>query len=150
MHPYRVEKLAVGAALLLSDGTRLEGRLFLAPFSPNHSGPQTVADLMAEPGPTLPFQPSDGRFLLVGKSSVAAVRVTSAAEDEAGLLVRVPARLSLTGGHELSGALLGEAGAGERASDLLNAPGEGFELEGDGCTHWVAKCHMLTLEPGDA
>ncbi len=144
--PKWVDKAATPAELLLTDGTSLAGTLYLAAASPRHSGPQTPAELLAEPEPMLPFPLADGAFVLVGKAAVAAVRVTGA-EDPSELVVALPARVSLTGGHRLHGRLLGERGAGERLSDLLNTPDAWVRLEGEGTLCWVAKRHLATVEP---
>lgn len=147
MHPYRVETCAVAAELLLIDGRRLPGRLFVAPASPGREGAQTPVERLAEPGRVVPFQGDDGRLLLVGRAGVAAIRVAPTHAEDADLLVRVPARVSLLGGHELAGELVGDAGTGTRASDLLNAAGEWIRLEDGDAVSWLAKPHLLTVEP---
>jgi hypothetical protein len=146
---YRVEKHAVDVLLALIDGTTLRGCLWLAPFSPNRAGPQTVPDLAAEPGPVLPFQRADGRFTLVGKASIASVATGGEIAEPRDLLTRMPASVALAGGHRLRGHLLAERGAGERPSDLLNTSDEWIRFEDSGCVHWIAKRHILTLEPGE-
>lgn len=143
-----VEKTAVEASLLLTDGSVLRGTLYLAPFSPRHAGLQTPGELLDEPEPLLPFRLAAGAFALVGKAAVTAVRV-SGREDSSDLLVRLPARLRLSGGHRLEGLVLGEAGAGDRLSDLLNIPDPWVRLREPEGLAWVAKRHLLTVEPAD-
>lgn len=150
INPYRVEKHSAAARLLLIDGDTLSGRLFLAPSSPSHGGSQNPAELMEEPGSVLPLRGDDGRLLLVGRAVVAAVGVAAEAGEGTDLVVRVPARVRLLGGHALDGALLGEAGMGGRASDLFNAPGEWIRFEGPDAVYWLAKRHLVVLEPRDA
>lgn len=145
-----VEKTAARAALLLADGSVLRGTLYLAPFSPRHGGAQTPAELLDECEPLLPFRRDDGSFALVGKAAVAAVRVDGPAEEYTDLLVRLPARLRLNGGHGLDGLVLGEAGAGDRLSDLLNTPDAWVRLQEPQGLAWVAKRHLLTVEPSPA
>jgi len=145
---YRVAKEALPARLLLVDGSRLEGTLFLAPRSPFHSGPQTVGELMAEGGRTLPFHDPDGRFLLVGVAGVAAVLTPARTPAEDELLDRLPVAVQLAGNHRLQGRYLAEKGAGERLSDALNADEVWFRLECLDALAWVAKDHLLTVEPG--
>jgi hypothetical protein len=144
---YRIEKEAVEVRLALSDGSAHEGRLWFAAFSPNRSGPQTVADLAAEPGVVLPFQHQGGRFLLVGKPSIASVTVEAGASEPGDLLTRIAATVVLAGGHQFRGHLLAERGAGDRPTDLLNATGDWIRLEDGGRVHWIAKRHILTVEP---
>jgi hypothetical protein len=149
MSRYRVEKRTAEAVLLLTDGSSLQGNLYLAPYSAHHTGPQNIADLMREPDPVVPFACADGRFILVGKDSVAAVRFQANDPRDSELLVRIAARMRLAGGHTVHGAILAEQGAGERASDLLNTPDPWVQVEGAGCFHWIAKRYLLILEPDE-
>lgn len=144
--PRRVPKAVAPAQLFLSDGAVLEGMLHLSPASPSHSGPQTPEELLVEAEPLFPFHLADGDFLLVGKASVAAVRVPGPAEPSE-LLVRLLVRLRLAGGHRLEGFLLGERGAGDRLSDALNTADPWVRLDGDDSSCWVAKRHLVTVEP---
>ena len=147
MNQYRVDKQALPAQLLLVDGTRLEGTLFLAAESPFHSGPQSVGELMAEGERTLPLHDPDGRFLLVGKSGVAAVLNTVPETADIDLLERIQVAVRLAGGHRLDGHYLAEKGAGARLSDALNAGDPWFRLETTDTLAWVSKDHLLTVEP---
>lgn len=140
-----VEKTAAPAALLLADGSVLRGTLYLAPFSPRHAGPQTPGELLDEPEPLLPFRLADGSFTLVGKAAVTAVRVAGS-EEPSELLVSLPARLRVSGAHILEGLVLGEAGAGDRLSDLLNTPDPWVRLQEAKGLAWIAKRHLLTVE----
>ena len=147
MSELRIEKEALSTTLLLSDGTRLPGTLFLAAQSPYHTGAQTVGELMEESERTLPYRDSEGHFLLVGKSGVATVLAVIETTDD-DLLEKIPVALRLTGGHRLIGAYLAEKGAGKRLSDALNADEPWFRLECPDVLAWVAKDHLLTVEPG--
>ncbi len=149
MNPYLVEKRAVEVRLALVDGSTLQGRLWMAFLSPNRLGPQTVADLAIEPGTVLPFRRTDGRFLLVGKASVSSITTQVEERKPEELVARIPASVVLAGGHSLKGYLLAERGAGERASDLLNTPDEWICIEETGSLHWLAKRHIVTVEPNE-
>ncbi len=142
----RVEKRPVAVELLLHGGGRLAGTVFLSAFAPARSGPQTVADLWAEPGPFVPFETGTGQFVLVGKGAVAAICHATPASEPEELLVRVPVRLVLAGDHRVAGDLLGEAGTGPRVSDLLNAASPWLRLEVEGRRCWAAKGHVVTAE----
>lgn len=151
MNRYSVEKRAVSARVLSSDGTSREGSLFLSPFSRCHTGPQTVAEMMAERDHALPFQQADGRFVLLGKATVAAVRVPEADGKPQELLLCVRARLRVAGSHLLQGRLLAEAGAGERLTELLNTADEWICLEEEpGAVWWISKRHLIALEADEA
>ncbi|MHB8766716.1 MAG: hypothetical protein ACYDA8_20595 [Deferrisomatales bacterium] len=139
-----VEKLPLAVGLALADGSRLQGTLYLAPSSPRHSGPQTVAELMGETEPLVPFAPAGGGFVLVGRAAVAGA--DQAAGEAGDLVVRVPARLTLAGGHRVAGEVLGEAGAGSRLSDLLNTPDPWVRVSSGDRLWWVAKAHLVWVE----
>ncbi|MBE0618318.1 MAG: hypothetical protein IH608_10395 [Proteobacteria bacterium] len=141
-----VDKVATAAELLLADGTALAGKLYLAAASPRHSGFQTPGELLAETESMLPFHLAEGAFVLVGKAAVAAVRVPGVGEVSE-LLVQLPARVRLSSGHRLEGSLLGERGAGERLSDLMNTPDAWVRLEEQDSVCWVAKRYVVTVEP---
>ena len=146
MSDFRVDKVEVPARLHLADGSIAGGILYLAPMSPGRLGAQTVEDLMEEPGRVLPFRHADGRFVLVGKASVAAVALPASLGRPPGFWSPVPVRVMLTGRHEVGGALLLEEGAGKRLSDALNAPQSWIPLENEADLIWLAKGHIVTLE----
>lgn len=146
MSHLRVDKEDVGATLYLSDGSTLQGSLFLSRFSASRAGPQGVDELLAESSHSLPFATGDGRFLLVGTASVAAVEVAETDRFPEGFWIRLPATLRLAGRHHLRGALLLEEGQGRRVSDAVNAPGAWLTLDAGGRLVWVSKAHLVTLE----
>lgn len=146
MSLYRVNKDDVGVTLHLSDGSALRGSLFVAPHSSRGSGPQTVAELLAETGAALPFATSEGKFLLVGTASIAAVAVTAPERPLEGFWSRVPGSLRLTGGHVFRGSLLVEEGAGDRLSDAVRTAEPWLTLEAAHGLVWVSKAHLVTLE----
>lgn len=147
MSEYRVDKDDVGATLHLSDGSTLRGSLFLSPFSALRSGPQTVAELLSETGAALPFANADGTFLLVGAATIAAVALNDPGRSAPGFWSRVPVALRLAGGHAFRGDLLLEERAGNRLSDAVRGAEPWLTLEALHATVWVAKAHLLTLEP---
>lgn len=147
MSQYRVDKDDVGATLHLADGSTVRGSLFLSPFSPTRSGPQTVAELLAEAGAALPFATPEGKFVLVGTAAVAAVALHDAGADGERFWSRAPVSLRLAGGHAFRGALLLEEGAGHRLSDAVRAPEPWLLVEAAHALLWIAKAHLVTLEP---
>ena len=145
MSRLRVEKQAVPATFYLADGSSLEGHFFLAPFSPARRGPQTVEDLMVEPGWVLPFSAADGSFLLLGKHRVAAVAVPLRDHRPSGFWTPVPVRIRLSGPHEIEGGLLVEEGLGDRLSDFLKSSEAWLALETRDSLFWVSKDHLVSL-----
>ena len=147
MSELKVEKRAVDAQVLFTDGSQAEGCLFLAPFSRNHEGPQTIADLMLEAGQVLPFRKAGGAFVLLGTATVAAVRLKVDPPGEEGFLERVPVSIQLLGDHRVDGDFLAEQGAGDRLSSVLDSPDEWFRVERSSSCYWILKRHLVTLEP---
>ena len=147
MSRLRIDKEDVVATLYLSDGSTLHGSLFLSRFSATRAGPQGVDELLAESCHSLPFATAEGRFLLVGTPSVAAVEVSDSDRLPQGFWTRLPVNLRLAGHHHLHGALLAEEGKGGRISDAVNAPGAWLTLDAGGRLIWVSKAHLVTLEP---
>ena len=150
MSELKVEKQAVDAQVLLTDGSQIDGSLFLSPLSRSHEGPQTVLDLMEEAGQVLPFRKTDGGFTLLGTATIAAVRLAGEAGSDTEFLDRIPVQVRLQGNHQVSGNFLSEQGAGERISSVLDNPSEWFRVEQDYSCYWIIKRHLLTLEPQDA
>lgn len=146
MSDFKVDKVEVPARLHAADGSVIDGTLYLSPFSPGKLGPQTVAELMEEPGRVLPFRRGDGTFLLVGKASIAAVTLPVAEERPPGFWSAVPAAVVLSGPHSFEGAVLLEEGAGKRLSDALNAPQAWIPLERGQQLVWLSKEHLVTVE----
>lgn len=146
MSELRVKKEALSAILYLADGETLFGTLYLAPFSPAHSGSQTVEDLMAEAGSALPITSTEGSFLLVGKRAIAAIDVPLGTHRPAGFWSTVAVRVRLTGRHEIEGNLLVERGTGTRLSDFLNAPPSWLVVETGDTLVWIAKDHLVAME----
>ena len=145
MSRLRVEKQSVPATCYLADGSALEGRLFQSPCSPARAGPQTVEDLMVEPGWVLPFSAADGSFLLLGKPRVAAVAVPLRDHRPAGFWTPIPVCVRLTGPHEIAGGLLVEEGLGDRLSDFLKSSEAWLALETRDSLFWVSKDHLVSL-----
>ncbi|MBI5442495.1 MAG: hypothetical protein HY900_14930 [Deltaproteobacteria bacterium] len=143
MSLYRVEKVPARTTLLLTDGSRLSGSVFLSDFSPTRAGPQTVVDVMTDGTPLLAFETEEGLFLVVGKDHVAALETPLEASSASGFLMKVPARLRLSGGHAVEGTLLVKEGPGIRFSDALNAAEPWIALETGRSLFWVSKAHIL-------
>jgi hypothetical protein len=150
MSLYHVEKTAVEVRLLLADGSRLAGSVFLSEFSPTHSGRQSLEDLMNEPNPFLAFTTAQGRFVLVGKEHVVAVETPFDAPSVSGFWSRLSARLKLTGGHTIEGRLWTREGPGIRFSDAVTGSATWVALETGRSLFWLAKARILTAEETDA
>lgn len=147
MDSYKVEKLTVESEFLLADGSTLEGSMYLAPLASNHAGPQTIPELIAEKEIAIPLHAKDGRFILVGKTSIVAVKRARIEAERAELSRRIPVNVSLLGGHSLKGDLIVEQGAAERLSDFLNLSGDWISLQEPERLVWFSKRSLASLEP---
>ena len=79
----RVPILPLEVDFTVSDGSRLEGTVFLAPNSPRHDGPETLDEFLNAARSFLPVR-SGGSFLLLGSDSI----LVAKASPEAPLLSR--------------------------------------------------------------
>ena len=81
MSEYRIEKLRRELSVMLKDGSRLEGDVFLRPVSRHRSRPEDPADLLNDPDPFFALVRS-GEAILIAKTQVASA-VTTVDEDDA-------------------------------------------------------------------
>lgn len=81
MSEYRIDKLRREISVVMSDGSRLEGDVFLRPVSRHRSRPEDPADLLNDPDPFFALM-RNGETILVRKSRVTSA-VTTVDEDDA-------------------------------------------------------------------
>ena len=93
--PLLVEKRSQPADVFLSDGRVIEALVFVADVAQTYEGPQTVRDLMDEPGEVLPAVDSGGDFILIHKPAVSAISVLPSDQDLRGFWHESPATLRL-------------------------------------------------------
>jgi hypothetical protein len=119
---YRVEKLRRRLTIVLTDGERLEGDVFLRPLSRYRARPEEPADLLNDAEPFFAFD-HDGEAMLVAKSSVERVETTPEANDDLDVVsLGVPVRVTLTDGTVCEGSIFLESRSDRpRLLDYLNA-----------------------------
>jgi hypothetical protein len=119
---YRVEKLRRRLTIVLTDGERLEGEVFLRPLSRFRSRPEEPADLLNDKEPFFAFN-HDGSAMLVAKSSVARVETSVAADEELELSsLGVAVEVTLTDGATCAGNIFLESRSERpRLLDFLNS-----------------------------
>jgi hypothetical protein len=139
-----VEKRSHPADVFLSDGRVIEALVFVSDFAQTHGGPQTVRDLIDEPGQVVPAVDSSGEFVLIHKQAVSAVSVSPSEPDLDGYWHETPATLRLVGGHRVDGALLVEDGSGERLSDAINHAGNWIRVRSSGNLLWVRVAALVS------
>ncbi len=120
MNEYRIEKLRRPLAVVLRDGQRLEGEVFLRPVSRHRPRPEEPAELLNDPDPFFAFV-TGGQALLVAKSNVARAE-THAADDTFDLgPLGVTVELTFTDGSVCGGSIFLETPSDRpRLLDFLN------------------------------
>ena len=127
MSEYRIDKLRRELSVMLHDGSRLEGDVFLRPVSRHRSRPEDPADLLNDPDPFFALV-RNGETILISKAQVASA-VTTVDEDDAletgalGVIVEV----TLHDGSTCDGSIFMESRSDRpRLLDYLNSYRERF------------------------
>jgi hypothetical protein len=125
---FRVEKRQVQVGLFMADGVIFEGVLFLAQYTDQHSGGQTVQDLLLENDPFLPMKTTNGDFHLIRKGMISHLRCPI--ELDPGLeLVERQVRISFLGNEALQGTVrINMPEHRARLTDFINDGDEFFPL----------------------
>ncbi len=148
--PLLVEKRSQPADVFLSDGRVIEALVFVADFAQTYEGPQTVRDLMDEPGEVLPAVDSAGDFILIHKPAVSAISVLPSDQDLRGFWHESPATLRLAGGHRIDGSLLVEDGSGERLSDVINNASDWIRILHSDHLVWIRLSALVSARSPEA
>lgn len=126
MSDYRVEKLRRPLSVVLRDGQRLDGEVFLRPVSRHRSRPEEPFDLLNEADPYFAFV-REGETVLVAKTSVARAETSYETEDDIdaeslGASLGVQVEVTLHDGTVCSGSIFLESRSDRpRLLDFLNA-----------------------------
>lgn len=143
MNDYRVAKLEAPATLYLTNSRVMRGTVFLAEFSANHSGPETVLDLVRSAEPMLPMLDLSGRFVLLGRNHVVAIEVAAEFAGAQTLSSEVAAQIETSGGHTFVGDLHVPNGFGDRISDAFNGTFEWHALRSGSAVTWLSRQHIV-------
>ncbi|HKQ70730.1 MAG TPA: hypothetical protein VJT73_15395 [Polyangiaceae bacterium] len=142
MEELRVPTVALAAEILVDDGRKFAGRLFVPAASARHAGPARASEWLNEAVDFFPFLPDDARdSVILSKRQVVAVSVAADANAD-------PAALSLTtdtsvvvecGSRRLEGRLLIDMPQGQgRVLDYMNRA-ERFLTLVDGNRHHLIR-----------
>lgn len=145
-----IEKQSHPADVFLSDGRVIEAIVFMAEYAQTHGGPQTVRDLIDEPGHVVPAVDTSGEFILIHKPAVSAVSVSPSEVDLQGYWHETPATLRLAGGHRIDGSLLVDDGSGERLSDVINHARDWLRVLHAGNLIWVRLANLISARSPEA
>ena len=108
---YRIEKERFQVVVTTVDGEELVGDMFLQPYSPRRSGPESPVDVLNDDDPFFPLALDEGDTLLLAKSGVRDVVVpddlpSEAEEEYATIGVRLAnVELTLMGGDTCVGTV---------------------------------------------
>ena len=122
MSDYRIEKIRRNLTVVLTDGRRLEGEVFLRPLSKHRSRPEEPADLLNDDEPFFALMRS-GEAVLVAKESVSRAETSVPEEEEEPVLAAlgVPVEVTLIDGTVCGGSIFLETRADRpRLLDFLN------------------------------
>lgn len=139
-----VEKRSHPADVFLADGRVIEAVVFVSEYAQSHGGPQTVKDLIDEPGHVVPALDAGGEFVLIHKDAISAIAVAPSDQDLDGYWHETPVTLRLSGGHRIDGSLLVEDGSGERLSDAINHARDWIRVRSANSLVWVRVATLVS------
>ncbi|HEY0969977.1 MAG TPA: hypothetical protein VGE02_03260 [Gemmatimonadales bacterium] len=79
---YRIEKNRVPVVVFTLSGERLEGDVFLQPYTQHRHGPEEVSDLLNADEPFFPMRCSNGSIRIVARDRVVEVELLVAPPDD--------------------------------------------------------------------
>lgn len=122
MSDYRIEKVRRQLSVVLTDGSRLEGDVFLRPVSRHRSRPEEPADLLNDPEPFFALL-RNGEALLVAKANVARAETSYDHDDELEIsALGISVEVTLRDGSACTGCVFLESRADRpRLLDFLNS-----------------------------
>jgi hypothetical protein len=152
---FSIPRVSVAASLLLTDGERRAGEIYVMERVPQHSGPETPLEMLNRGEGFFPFRPAgNGSVLLVTKAHtiMLSIAADATAQDPARLSAAklVAVELTLEGGATLQGfasAELPEQHA--RVLDYLNGAGPFLTVSAGDEFHFVNRAHVLYARPED-
>jgi hypothetical protein len=126
---FRVEKLRRAVRVVLTDGRRLDGDVFLAERTRIRAEPQEPIDLLNEDAPFFPFYLSEQELLLIAKSQVTRVETAAPEGDPSADMPdgAMAVEITLIDGSTISGFVpIEKRGEQTRLLDFLNGYAKRF------------------------
>ena len=140
----RVEKHLRTVRFLMDDGAEVRATIFVAWGMDGSISPQAVVNAISDAGPVVPCEDEAGRFMLLGREAICGVAVRADdSQSFTDFVVRHPAQVSLRGGHQITGHLLGEMGLGDRFSDALRSADPWFRVEKADECYWLRTDRLI-------
>ena len=126
---FRVEKLRRAVRVVLTDGRRLDGDVFLAERTRSRAEPQEPIDLLNEAAPFFPFFLNEQEVVLVAKDQVTRVETAAPDGDPSAEMPdgAMAVEITLIDGSSISGFVpLEKRGEQTRLLDFLNGYAKRF------------------------
>ena len=145
MSIYRVAKTELPVVVFQADGSVMKGVVFLSPATYNHTGTQTLSDLLKEPGDFFPFRSDAGNFCVANKQTITHIRCENPAGDPGQQLLgsQEEVEVRFVGGEQLTGTVIIEMPEGKnRLFDFINAM-DGFFMLQNQEAHYLVNVRQL-------
>ncbi len=156
MTDFAIPRVSIPASLLLTDGDRRLGEVYVAERVPQHSGPETALEMLNRTEGFFPFRPAgEAPVLLVTKARTISLSVPRnvAEEDPARLSAAKLAALTITLANDIDitgWATLELPEYHSRLLDYLNASRDPFfAITTTDEIHFVNRAHVLYARPED-
>ncbi len=156
MSGFSIPRVSVPANLLLTDGDRRLGEIYVMERMPHHSGPETPLEMLNRAEGFFAFRPAgDGDILFVTKARTITLSVPRAAAGEDPARVSAAKQsgieLALAGDSVLTGwATIELPEYHSRLLDYLNASQDPFfAVTTANEVHFVNRAHVLYARPED-
>ena len=155
MTGFAIPRVSIPASLLLTQGERRAGEIYVMERVPHHTGPETPLEMLNRAEGFFPFRPAgNGAILLVTKAQTISLSVApdNTAQDPARLSAAklVAVELALVNGSTLRGFATAELPEyHSRLLDYLNDSSPFFAVSAGEEFHFVNRAHVLYARPED-
>ncbi len=150
MSIYRVEKAELPVVVFQADGSIMKGVVFLSATAYNHTGKQTLLDLLKEPGDFFPFRSEAGDFCVTNKQTITHIRFVPPEQEKEyqSLGDREDVEIKFVGGEQLGGTVTIEMPEGRnRLLDFINAMKGFFLLQTQEAHYLVNVSQVRDINP---
>ncbi len=151
---FAVPRSTLEVEVVLAQGQRHRGLIFLLPRASLHGGQESPIDLLNRPDPVFPIRSDDdGTVLLATKAQTVRVSTNQATEqpepERLQALKSVRVELLLTDGSTVAGEVTMELPEGRcRLLDFLNdVPHPFFTVLDGATTHYINRDHVVFARP---
>ena len=139
----RVDKEVHTVRLLLEDGSDATATIYVPIGIGGPANPHAVIDAIEQADGALPCRDEHSRFVLVGVDALCGVVCGQDDVPSDGFFTRHLVDVRLRGGHEFSGQLLHDVGAGDRMSDAFRYSRGWLQMEVDDELLWFRKTALV-------